>query len=673
MLTPRAHNTLVRRTRCWTGLVDRLDPRLGHVLHADRAAAAVLSGLSGEARVEVPDRTVAADLLVLLDHLDLHAGTRFSVVPLGPWRFRVCDAGPGADVGPGTDRPAPAGPAAREYRPWRGRVERIAVITRNRPQTLPAVLDAFADNLRRFDRGYVGITVYDDSDVRRRHEVRALVEGRGHRYVGPEEKHALRLEIEADLPGPATERTAVLDALLGRLAADGTWTGSAAAQRNWAILSAAGSRILVCDDDVRPAVLDAPLAALRTAAFHAVAAPTPGRPGDLLEQHLRTAEVEAWPTDLLGLLEDTDPRLASAAYTGHPDRRTALWLERFFEPSDESVDVLGTGIPPQRVRRGMPAATGRRFRGGAFVTSGRLDSLEFAVRRGRNEDFSLALSAQITSGGRREPAEAGGAHILHLRGPRVTSTFTAHREEREGYLVNAVVRRIAAAHPGTDGRVDAGALRAFGLAELDAALDRELSATDVGGELFDEGLAYRDRARDHARTAPAWSDDPGRRRADLLREGVARLRTGTVPADPVLMECAQVLVPQGFLTTLHPPAMREEWGSLPEDAARCLLDEARYLESVPRPPTPAAPPEPGSERRSRKAATARQLADHIDRELGVTPATTADDLARTREAFRADLRRRVRAEIELYLTALPYVPSVRTELTRRAVPVEAAT
>ncbi|GIJ64273.1 hypothetical protein [Virgisporangium aurantiacum] len=659
MLTARVHNALVRRIRCRTRFAARLDPRLGDLLRADPAAVAVLAGLSGDAVIEAPDRSVAADLLVLLDHLNLHAGTRLSVVPVGPSRYRVHGSGIEAD-----NRAVPRPPA--EYLPWPGRIERIAVITRDRPETLAAGLDAYADNLARFGRGYVGIVVYDDSGAGARHAVRDLVEGRGLRYVGPDEKHALRTEIEAGLPGPAPERAEALDALLGRREVDGTWTGSAAAQRNWAILSAAGSRVLVCDDDVRPAVLDAPLDALRAAAGRAVATGSAGVPGDLLEHHLRTSEVEAWPTDLLGQLEDTDARLVSAAYTGHPDRRTALWLERFFEPSDESVDVLGTGIPPHRVRRGAPAATARKFRGAAFASSGSLDGLEFAVRRGRNEDFSLALSARITSRGRREPTEAAGAHILHLRGPRATSTFTAHREEREGNAVNAIVRRIADAHAVTDrGSFDAVAFRVFGLAHLDAELDREFATADLGSELFDEGLSYRDRA---GKPDGRWLDDPATARADLLREGVARLRDGLVPADAVLMECAQVLVPQGFLTTLRPPAMRRALARLSDveraEAVRCLADEARYLTST-RGPQQPGPQQPGPqpERVARKAEQARELADHIERELGLRHHRSEPE---AREAFRADVRRRVRAEVRLYLTAIPYVATVRAELTRVA-------
>ena len=645
MLTARAHNALARRILCWTRFSARLDPRLGDLLQADPAAVDVLAGLSGDAVIETPDRSVAADLLVLLDHLNLHAGTRLSVAPLGSWRYRV--------HGTGIDGNGPA-------------IERIAVITRDRSATLAAVLDAYADNLRRFDREYVEIVVYDDSGVDERHRVRELAEERGIRYVGPDEKHALRTAIEGRLPGPAPERADVLDALLGRREADGTWTGSAAAQRNWAILSAAGSRVLVCDDDVRPAVLDAPLGALRAAANEAVAAGRAGAPGDLLEQHLRSTDVEAWPTDLIGQLENTDARLVSAAYTGHPDRRTALWLERFFEPSDESVDVLGTGIPPQRVRRGTPAATGRKFRGAAFASSGSLDGLEFAVRRGRNEDFSLGLSAHLTSRGRLEPTEAAGAYILHLRGPRATSTFTAHREEREGNAVNAIVRRIGSAHAVTDpGPFDAVAFRAFGLATLDAALDREFAAADVGSELFDEGLAYRERARE---PDARWLDDPATARADLLREGVDRLRNGGVPADAVLMECAQVLVPQGFLTTLHPSAMRRAWARLSDveraEAARCLADEARYLTSVRGPQhSGPQPPGPSPEWSARKAERARRLADDIERELRLRHHGSEPE---AREAFRAEVRSRVRAEIRLYLTAIPYVATVRAELTRVA-------
>ncbi|GAA3290545.1 hypothetical protein Dvina_19395 [Dactylosporangium vinaceum] len=694
MLTARVHNALVRRVRAWTRFAGRLDHRLGELLHADPAAVAVLAGVPGRALLEAPDRAVAADLLVLLDHLNLHAGTRLSVTPLGSWRFALRGRGTGDDT---------AGAAAAQqftadlragrpagYRPWPGRIERIAVITCDRPASLRAALDAFDDNLRRFGREDTDITVYDDSDVTRRSQIRSLTAARAIRYVGPEDKHAIRTEIEAGLPGADPERTMVLDALLGRRADDGTWTGSAAAQRNWAILSAAGSRVLVCDDDVRPAVLDAPLVALREAARDAVAAgdgTTAGpesTPGELLERFLCTTEVEAWPTDLLGLLEDTDAHLASAAYTGHPDRRTALWLERFFEASEESVDVLGTGIPPQRVRRGTPAVTGRKFRGGAFASSGSLDGLEFAVRRGRNEDFSLALSALITSRGRQQPAEAGGAHILHLRGPRVTSTFTAHREEREGNVVNAVVRRIGDAHALAEpGAFDPAALRAFGCAQLDAELDRQFSVADVGRELFDEGLAYRDRARDHLvqlqalagraaepDVAEQWYADRATARAALLRDGVERLRDGTVPADPVLMECAQVLVPQGLLSTLHLPAMRHAWLRLSDaeraEAGRCLADEARYLTSVQRPRTPA-PPVP-SQRISRKTELTRQLAGHIDDELGVPPAATAERVERAREAFQADLRHRIRAEVLVYLTTVPYVPLVRAELGRRLRP-----
>jgi hypothetical protein len=706
VLTARDHNALVRRVRAWTGFASRLERRLGGLLHADPAAIAVLAGLPGTALVEAPDAGAAAELLVLLDHLNLHAGTRLSVVPLGSYRYRVHGAGPGAGDRCAALRLTAAVRAGASigYRNWAGRIGRVAVITRDRPAALAAALDAHADNLRRFGRRYAEIVVYDESGPRARRQVRALIEARRAagttiRYLGPEEKHALRARLEpavaTGLPYPAAERASVLDALLGRLDGHGTWTGCAATQRNWALWSAAGRRILVCDDDVRPAVLDAPLDALRAAARKAVAAEAihaERTPGELLEGFLATTEVRAWSTDLLGLLEDTDARLASAVYTGHPDRRAALWLERFLEPSDESVDTLGTGIPLQRVRRGASAAAARKFRGGAFASSGSLDGMEFAVRRGRNEDFSLALSALVTSQGRRKPAEEGGAHILHLRGPRVTGAFTAHREEREGNLVNAVVWAIgeayAAARPGP---FDAGSFREFGHAVLPAELDRQLAAADLGDEVFAEGLAYRHRARAHLRqledlaqavrragaTLPAdlvalWHGDRAGHRAALLRGGVAALHAGSAPPDPVLLECAQVLVPLGLVDTLHPPALRRAWAALSDVertvAARGLADEARYLRSVGAPARPIRVPAPAAllRRITRKADQTRRLVDDIECELRIPPSAPADSepVARAREKFRAELRDRVRDEVWLFLAAVPYVAPVRAELGR---------
>ncbi len=708
MLTVQQHNAVVRRVRAWTCFAARLDRRLDALLRGDPAAFAVLAGLPGNALVETPDPGAAADLLVLLDHLNLHAGTRLAVVALGPLRYRI--SGERTRPGAGDHRAAlrlaaeVAGGDRIGYRQWPGRIEQVAVITRNRPATLAATLDSYADNLRRYRREYAEIVVYDESGTAARRQVRDAVEaqraaGTLVRYVGPEEKDGLRRELEPVLAtavtGPPAERAAVLDALLGRFEADGGWTGSAAAQRNWALLSAAGRRILVSDDDVRPALLDAPLDALRAGGRVAHAAGAVGArrtPGELLEAFLDTRQVQVWPTDLLGLLDDSAARLTSAVYTGHPDRRTALWLERFFEARDESVDVLGTGVPPERVRRGTPAATARKFRGGAFAGSGCLDGLEFAVRRGRNEDFSLALSASLTSQGRREPTEEDGVHILHLRGPRVTGAFTAHREEREGYLVNAVVRAIGEAYAAVHtGPFDPAGFSAFGNAVLDVELDRRFTADDLGAALFAEGLAYRERGHAHRRhladlaqavrragptphseLSASWYDDPALSRAQLLRAGVSAVRAGTVPPDEVLLECAQVLVPQGVLGTPHLPALRHAWTGLSDVerdvAARCLSDEVRYLTPVGMRPRPGPVPAPAAllGRIARKAEQTSRLIAGIEAELRLAPdaAVGTEPVTQAREAFRARLRERVRAEIWLFLASAPYVAPVRAQLGR---------
>lgn len=704
-LDARAGNAVLRRIRAWTALAEHLDRDLAALLKGTGEVVELLAGVRHSAVIRAPHVRAAADLFVLLDQGRLYAGRELSVVPLGSWTYRLTDVA-------GATGDAAARVAARDltdqvtrgrpvgYQAWPGRIDRIAVITHNRPDTLARALDAFLSNLRRFGRGYVEVVVYDDSAPTVRRQVRSVVAAAGAggarvRYVGPEEKHALRAAFENGLPGQVgAEDRQVLDRLLGVLDPDGTWTGSAAEQRNWAILSHAGKRVLVCDDDIRPEVLDAPLSDQRTAARAAVdRVERPPRlgarlwAGELLTGHLTTTALAPWQVDLLGILEEEERAgLASARYTGHPDRRSALLLERFFELSDRSIDVCDTAPPQLHVRQAALAGGPRKFRGGAFATSGGTDGVAFAVRRERNEDFGLALSQLITTQGRLRPGESGRAHMRHERGARHCGPFAAHRQEREGDLVNRLIGDLARAyqdaHPnGFDPRT----FCEYGLALIDDRVGR--AAAELAEDLFRDGMAYRSRALSHlhalaaldariaaaraagrappARLSTRWYGDRAATRAALLRAGARRLRARRALPAPILAECMQVLVPEGIMPLVNAGAMRRQLRALSPGtraaAARLLDDEARWCtEPFCRPGGGVAPPIDFRDRISVKTDRTRQLVAEIDTELGIS--TRGDGAARPR--FAAGVRARVDADVRLFLRAMPYADRLQADLHR---------
>ncbi|MFY1691982.1 hypothetical protein [Plantactinospora sp. WMMB782] len=732
---PRAAlvNAVLRRVRAWTGLAGALVPELAARLRDQDEVAELLAGTRSEAVVRVPDAHLAADLLVLLDQLALYGGRRLSVWPEGGFAYRVVDASTAAPALPRTLLRQLAGQAMPEraavpYQPWPGRIDRIAVITHERPETLADCLAALHANLRRFGRRHVEVVVYDDSGPVRRPRVRSVVDdaasaGLPVRYVGPAEKDALRAAFERSLPAGRVDRP-VLDRLLGAWRDDGSWAGSAAEQRNWAILSAAGRRVLVCDDDVRPAALDATLPEQRAAARAVVreaeqrAAATTGLPGAgqraaasaglpragrLLAGHLAgrsdRAAPRPWPTDLLGILEETGPTLVSAAYTGHPDRRSALLLERFFVASERSIDVCDTDPPCRQVRQAAFTGGPRKFRGGAFVTSGTGEGVEFAVRRGRNEDFALALSLTVTSRGLPEPHESATAFLLHERGPRHSGPFLAHRQEREGDLVNRLVDELSREYAGkVPGRFDPEGFGRYGLARLDERLDG--AAATLAGELFRDGLAYRGRAVSHlrvlgtverrlgaaaagralARLRTRWYADQATPAPALLRTAARLLRERRPLPAPVLAACVQVLVPEGIIAFMDVRSTRQRLRTLTggeRAAAVAVLErEAGWRTGTGHPAGPTgvdasgAARVPLSELAGRvavKAARTRRLIGEIDAELGFG-STSADRPPdeRTRLAaqarFAVDLRARVRDEVLLFLRAVPYAYRLRSVL-----------
>lgn len=734
-MTPAAMNAVLRRVRAWTCLAQALDPDLVAQLRDGRGTAELLAGTRAEAVVRVPHARAAADLFVLLDQLALYGGRRLFVAPLGDWTYRLIDAAPVAGAAPvASERPGLTDQVAAgrrvAYRPWSGRIDRVAVITHDRPETLAGCLAALRDNLHRFGRGHVDVVVYDDSGPARRPHVRSTVDGAAVglriRYVGPEEKHAMRAAFERDLPSGYADRQ-VLDRLLGAWHADGTWSGSAAEQRNWAILSAAGRRVLVCDDDVRPAALDASLADQRAAAAAAVRDACPDArltAGQLLTGHLAKAvrpaaaarpagpgnpvgaTLQPWPTDLLGILEETEPTLVSAAYTGHLDRRSALLLERFFVASERSIDVCDTGPPRRQVRQAALASGPRKFRGGAFVTSGTDEGVEFAVRRGRNEDFALGLSLEVTTRGRLRPRESGAAFLLHERGPRHRGPFVAHREEREGDLVNRLIQELWRGYAETTpGPFDPDGFRRYGLARIAERLP--YAAGQLADGLFRDGLAYRARALAHARhlsTVEArprvrarWYADHGAPPAALLRTAARLVRDRRPLPAPVLAACVQVLVPEGIMAYMDVRSMRRHLRTLSgaeRAAAVAVLErEAGWSAQASRSPAPAATATVRAAtvsgaaadlagRVAAKAARTRRLIGEIDAELGIGPTRTdpapalpsgsrapsgdtppsGDALRVARARFAEDVCARVSDEVRLFLRALPYAYRLRSFL-----------
>ncbi|AVT35697.1 hypothetical protein [Plantactinospora sp. BB1] len=715
-------NAVLRRIRGWTCLAGVLAPELTTRLRDHGEAVELLAGARGEAMVRVPDARVAAELFVLLDQLALYGGRQLFVTPRGGREYRLSDAStvtpalPRSLVHDLADRVV-AGRAV-PYQAWPGRIDRIAVITHDRPDTLAGCLAALHDNLRRFGRQHVEVVVYDDSGPVHRPRVRSVVHEAGSaglriRYVGPAEKHAVRAAFERSLPGGDVDRP-VLDRLLGAWRADGTWAGSAAEQRNWAILSAAGRRVLVCDDDVRPAALDVPLPEQRRAAEAVVrdvertarpdagTAPTGERGGALpagrllagrLTGRTTRAALRAYPTDLLGILEETEPTLVSAAYTGHPDRRSALLLERFFVASERSIDVCDSDPPVRHVRQAALAGGPRKFRGGAFVTSGTDEGVEFAVRHGRNEDFALALSLFVSTGGRLRPRESGAAFLLHERGPRHTGPFLAHRQEREGDLVNRLLEEVRRGYAETSpDRFDPDAFGRYGLARLDEDLPD--ATARLAAELFRDGLAYRGRAVAHLRFlstvearigVPAagraltrlrsrWYADQATPAAALLRTAARLLRERRPLPAPVLTACVQVLVPEGIIAFMDVRSTRRRLRTLTADeraAAIAVLErEAGWSDGRWAGPVLADGATTAVELAGRvtaKAARTRRLIGEIDTELGLAavPADQPPD-QRSRAAagtrFAAGVHARVRDEVRLFLRALPYAYRLRSAL-----------
>ncbi|MDG4786774.1 hypothetical protein O7626_12665 [Micromonospora sp. WMMD1102] len=745
---PRAAlvNAVLRRVRAWTGLAGALASELTARLRDQDEVAELLAGARAEAVIRVPDAHLAADLLVLLDQLALYGGRRLSLWPEGGWAYRVVDASTAAPALPRTllrqlaEQAVPER-AAVPYQPWSGRIDRIAVITHDRPETLADCLAALHANLRHFGRRHVEVVVYDDSGPVRRPRVRSVVgdaasAGLPVRYVGPAEKDALRSVFERSLPDGDVDRP-VLDRLLGAWRADGSWAGSAAEQRNWAILSAAGRRVLVCDDDVRPAALDATLpeqraaataavrdaelraagtavgrdaelraagtAAVRDAELRAAASTVGSEAGRLLAGHLAgrsdRAAPRPWPTDLLGILEETGPTLVSAAYTGHPDRRSALLLERFFVASERSIDVCDTDPPCRQVRQAAFTGGPRKFRGGAFVTSGTGEGVEFAVRRGRNEDFALAISLAVTTRGRPEPHESPTAFLLHERGPRHSGPFLAHRQEREGDLVNRLIEELGRDYAETvPGPFDPAGFGRYGLTRVDEGLDR--AAAVLAGELFRDGLAYRGRAVAHlrvlgtvetrlgaaatgralARLRTRWYADRATPAPALLRTAARLLRERRPLPAPVLAACVQVLVPAGIIAFMDVRSTRQRLRTLAGDeqaAAVAVLErEAGWCTGTGHRAGPTGVGASGGAqvplselagRLAAKAARTRRLISEIDAELGFgsTPADRPPD-ERTRLAaqarFAVDVRARVRDEVRLFLRAVPYAYRLRSVL-----------
>jgi hypothetical protein len=392
--------------------------------------------------------------------------------------------------------------------------------------------------------------------------------------------------------------------------------------------------------------------------------PVPAR--GLLTSRLSGGELAGWPTDLLGVLEGEGPALASARYTGHPDRRAALLLERFFDFTEDSVTVCEAGLAPRPARRPGPERDRRKFRGGAFATGGSLDAVEFAVRAGRNEDFSLALSQLVTSRRRLRPAECAAAYIRHERGTRHCGPFVAHRQEREGDRVDAILEDIAA---GYDARYpdwfDPWRFREFGHGYLRRHADRWAG---LGEELFAEGMRYRRRARAHLRllgsagpaSAAAWYADPAPARAAALRSAAAVLRAHREPRGRALAEAAQVLVPAGVLTTVDRRGMRHGLRSLSdrarEAAAARLEREAAWWDTT-----------------TGVGHGGGNLADAIRRKRDRTVALVAEieaDLGGTgpdaRDRFAAAVRARVHEDACAFLDALPYAYALRARVMRAA-------
>jgi hypothetical protein len=149
---------------------------------------------------------------------------------------------------------------------WPGRIEDVAIITRDRPDRLEATLRAHCENLARYHRDHVRITIWDDSTGEAAAANRKVVTelsqkfGRDIQLVGPEDKQRMRSALEKGLQQrmnrPKEEVSQVLDRILGAFDDSGAWVGSESEQRNWVSLYFSGKRVMVGDDDATPFVRD---------------------------------------------------------------------------------------------------------------------------------------------------------------------------------------------------------------------------------------------------------------------------------------------------------------------------------------------------------------------------------------------------------------------------------
>ncbi len=361
------------------------------------------------------------------------------------------------------------------YETNRDTVDRLAIITYNRPESLAATLDAYCANLERYGRTHVAVTVFDDSTgaaalANRKAVAAARARGFDVSIVGVDEKrdliaiagYALKRTPLANDP----RRSEVTSALLGSFK-DDRWRGSAGEQRNWAALMFPGQRVLTVDDDTKPATLCPSFADNRKRA-HALA-------DQLMRGTLErvsgsvvamfadasTSPLTQRPIDIIANAECQDPsRATSATMMGDSDLAASSVVHDFVINTDrESFDIV-----EKRLRRDT-LKSDTCFRGSVFVTGNHPSAMAFSTLPGRNEDFQMATAVAATQGSNPETPDTATFVHYHERGPRTCDPVMAWRQEVEGSCVDFVTQRVLKAYNKTHDKFDTQTFVKFALAD----------------------------------------------------------------------------------------------------------------------------------------------------------------------------------------------------------------
>lgn len=382
--------------------------------------------------------------------------------------------------------------------------------------------------------------------------------------------------------------------------------GSAAEQRNWALLAASG-RVAVVDDDVVPGILDSPLEQISAAAYRCSTRllDLRGRkefePSAEVGKELLSGDVEVWESDVLGLLELSGTGLVSARFTGDLDMRAFLQINRMLSFNRSTIRNLGSAGLHRPLRRDLEIFDTAKFRGACFATSTtQLESPPIVTWRGRNEDFVLGIC-----GTPENASETQFCHIVHTRGKRHTGLFEAHVQEQLGYflcelLTDQTVPELSSLTPERLCRLPPG------LPKNDVCVRTDLS--DVVGKLERYAEKLEARCCKHLRElkvaqtiiVSAGTLETNERLETLVEKWVAGADDAIAKRlayarhslehsvasldDDTMRDIAEVLLPLRLVSGDEPGQCRAELSALSRDeltiAARRLAVEVTWLSNI---------------------------------------------------------------------------------------------